>query len=134
MAYRVVQWTTGNVGVQSVKAIVSRSDLELVGCYAWSPEEVGREVGVVQLKDPLRFQQITESMLAQIAKVCTGGKVTTDQLLDRLTEEDLSPMCRGQQAGQAVERRSRVITGRVGGGLRAVPGRRLALEGSLRGR
>ena len=45
MAYRVVQWTTGNVGRQSVEAIVAHPELELVGCYAWSPDKVGREVG-----------------------------------------------------------------------------------------
>jgi 4-hydroxy-tetrahydrodipicolinate reductase len=43
--YRVVQWTTGNVGKSSVRAIVANSTLELVGCYAWSPEKVGRDVG-----------------------------------------------------------------------------------------
>jgi hypothetical protein len=45
MPYRVVQWTTGNVGVQSVTAIVNRRDLELVGCYVWSDEKVGEDVG-----------------------------------------------------------------------------------------
>src|SRR5690242_19736966 len=45
MAYRVVQWTTGNVGKQSVKAITAHPDLELVGCYAWSPDKVGRDAG-----------------------------------------------------------------------------------------
>jgi 2,4-diaminopentanoate dehydrogenase len=42
---RVVQWTTGNVGKQSVQAVVSRPDLELVGCYAWSSDKVGKDVG-----------------------------------------------------------------------------------------
>ena len=45
--YRVVQWTTGNVGVQSVKTILNRPDLELVGCYAWSPDKVGTDVGLL---------------------------------------------------------------------------------------
>jgi hypothetical protein len=40
-----VQWTTGNVGKQSVQAIAKRPDLELVGCYAWSSEKVGSDVG-----------------------------------------------------------------------------------------
>ena len=43
--YRVVQWTTGNVGKSSVEAIVASPHLELVGCYAWSPDKVGRDVG-----------------------------------------------------------------------------------------
>ena len=45
MTHRVVQWTTGNVGRQSVAAIVAHPDLELVGCYAWSPDKVGTDVG-----------------------------------------------------------------------------------------
>ncbi|KUI24003.1 hypothetical protein AU196_09620 [Mycobacterium sp. IS-1742] len=45
MTYRVVQWTTGNVGTKSVHAIVENDLLELVGCYAWSPDKVGRDVG-----------------------------------------------------------------------------------------
>src|SRR5437763_1810916 len=45
MALRVVQWTTGNVGKRSVRAIVAQPDLELVGCYAWSPDKIGRDVG-----------------------------------------------------------------------------------------
>jgi len=45
MAIRVVQWTTGNVGKRSVEAVMKRPDLELVGCYAWSPDKVGRDVG-----------------------------------------------------------------------------------------
>jgi 2,4-diaminopentanoate dehydrogenase len=45
VTFRVVQWTTGNVGRKSVHAIVANSQLELVGCYAWSPDKVGRDVG-----------------------------------------------------------------------------------------
>ena len=45
VTYRVVQWTTGNIGTKSVHAIVANSMLELVGCYAWSPDKVGRDVG-----------------------------------------------------------------------------------------
>ncbi len=45
MALRVVQWTTGNVGKRSVRAVVGNPDLELVGCYAWSDDKVGVDVG-----------------------------------------------------------------------------------------
>jgi len=50
---RVVQWTTGNVGRQSVAAIAANPGLELVGCYAWSPDKVGRDVGELCGLDPL---------------------------------------------------------------------------------
>jgi 4-hydroxy-tetrahydrodipicolinate reductase len=40
-----VQWTTGNVGKESVKAIVANPDIELVGCYAWSESKDGVDIG-----------------------------------------------------------------------------------------
>lgn len=43
--YRIVQWTTGNVGTSSLRAIVANPALELVGCYAWSSDKVGRDAG-----------------------------------------------------------------------------------------
>src|SRR5215471_16645389 len=53
MTLRVVQWTTGNVGKQSAIAIARNPGLELVGCYAWSPDKVGRDVGALCGLDPL---------------------------------------------------------------------------------
>jgi len=40
-----VQWTTGNVGKSSVAAIAANPNLELVGCYAWSEDKSGKDVG-----------------------------------------------------------------------------------------
>jgi 2,4-diaminopentanoate dehydrogenase len=51
--YRVVQWTTGNVGKSSVAAIAANPMLELVGCFAWSPDKVGRDVGELCGIEPL---------------------------------------------------------------------------------
>jgi hypothetical protein len=44
-SYRVVQWNTGNVGKSSLQSIADSPTLELVGCYAWSPQKVGRDAG-----------------------------------------------------------------------------------------
>jgi 4-hydroxy-tetrahydrodipicolinate reductase len=49
----VVQWTTGNVGKESVKAIVTNPGLELVGCFAWSDSKVGVDVGELVGIDPI---------------------------------------------------------------------------------
>ena len=46
-ATRVVQWTTGNVGRRSVLAICSNPEFELIGCYAWSHDRAGRDVGEI---------------------------------------------------------------------------------------
>ena len=53
MAIRVVQWTTGNVGRESVKAIATNPGLELVGCYAWSQAKVGADAGELAGIGPL---------------------------------------------------------------------------------
>ncbi|WP_426574618.1 dihydrodipicolinate reductase [Aquihabitans sp. McL0605] len=53
MTLRIVQWTTGNVGQRSVRAAVAHPDVELVGCYAWSPDKVGRDVGDLCGIDPV---------------------------------------------------------------------------------
>lgn len=53
MSIRIVQWTTGNVAKRSVRAVVGHPDLELVGCFAWSPAKVGRDVGELCGIDPI---------------------------------------------------------------------------------
>lgn len=53
MAIRVVQWTTGNVGRESVKAIAANPGLELAGCYAWSEAKVGVDAGELAGIGPL---------------------------------------------------------------------------------
>ncbi|MGD9514414.1 dihydrodipicolinate reductase [Mycolicibacterium austroafricanum] len=52
-SYRVVQWTTGNVGKSSVAAIAGNPTLELVGCYAWSEDKVGRDAGELAGIEPV---------------------------------------------------------------------------------
>jgi len=47
MPLRIVQWTTGNVGRRCLRAIVANPLFELVGCYAWSEDKVGRDAGAL---------------------------------------------------------------------------------------
>jgi len=43
--YRVVQWSTGNVGRNAIAGIDARPDLELVGVWVSNPDKVGRDAG-----------------------------------------------------------------------------------------
>jgi hypothetical protein len=43
--YRVIQWTTGNVGRRAVRAIVEHPELELVGLFAHGDAKVGKDAG-----------------------------------------------------------------------------------------
>ncbi len=40
---RVIQWSTGNAGVNALRGILRHPDLELVGVHAHSPEKVGKD-------------------------------------------------------------------------------------------
>ena len=44
-ALRVVQWTTGKTGQAAVRALAEHPTLTLVGCYAWSADKVGHDIG-----------------------------------------------------------------------------------------
>jgi 2,4-diaminopentanoate dehydrogenase len=43
--YRVVAWSTGNVGVHVIAGIDARPDLELVGLWVSNPAKVGKDAG-----------------------------------------------------------------------------------------
>ena len=45
MAYRVIQWATGTVGVHAVPAIAAHPELELVGLWVHSDSKAGRDAG-----------------------------------------------------------------------------------------
>ncbi|SFQ35474.1 4-hydroxy-tetrahydrodipicolinate reductase [Amycolatopsis arida] len=45
MTYRVVQWSTGNVGRHAIAGIAARPDLDLVGVWVSDPAKVGRDAG-----------------------------------------------------------------------------------------
>jgi 2,4-diaminopentanoate dehydrogenase len=47
MPYRVIQWSSGNVGRHVVAAVAERADLKLVGMYVYAPTTVGRDAGEV---------------------------------------------------------------------------------------
>lgn len=45
MTYRVVQWSTGNVGKLALHGVIQHPDLELVGLWVHSADKVGRDAG-----------------------------------------------------------------------------------------
>ncbi len=45
MTYRVIQWSTGNVGKHSLRLITQHPELELVGLWVHGADKVGRDAG-----------------------------------------------------------------------------------------
>ena len=50
--YRVVQWSTGKVGVRALDAILDNPNLELVGVWVHSRSKVGRDAGELVGRPP----------------------------------------------------------------------------------
>ena len=93
MTWKVIQWTTGHVGREAVKAIVGHPELELVGAYAWSAEKDGQDVGELCGIGPLgvRASADVDALLALGADcVCyTPNHPDVDELC-RLLEAGLN--------------------------------------------
>src|SRR5436305_11687274 len=45
MSYRVIQWSTGNVGTFALRCIVGHPELELAGVWAHSTAKAGKDAG-----------------------------------------------------------------------------------------
>ncbi|MEY2431833.1 MAG: hypothetical protein QOC92_1558 [Acidimicrobiaceae bacterium] len=45
MALRVIQWSTGHVGIHALRAIIRHPDLDLVGLWVHSADKAGRDAG-----------------------------------------------------------------------------------------
>ena len=45
MAYRGIQWGTGNVGAFALRSVIQHPELELVGVVVHSREKAGRDAG-----------------------------------------------------------------------------------------
>jgi len=52
MTYRVIQWGTGNVGTHSLRSVIERPDLELVGLKVYSEAKAGLDAGEIANTDP----------------------------------------------------------------------------------
>jgi hypothetical protein len=64
--YRVIQWSTGNVGRSAIEGIAAHPDLELAGVWVHSPDKVGVDAGELCGGAPLgvRATDSVEELLA----------------------------------------------------------------------
>jgi 4-hydroxy-tetrahydrodipicolinate reductase len=53
VTYRVIQWSTGNVGRHAVRLVAGHPELELVGLWVHSADKAGRDAGEIVGTEPL---------------------------------------------------------------------------------
>jgi hypothetical protein len=51
--YRVVQWSTGNIGSRALGILLDRDDFDVVGVHAFGSDKVGRDAGVLARRAPI---------------------------------------------------------------------------------
>jgi 4-hydroxy-tetrahydrodipicolinate reductase len=79
MSYRVVQWSTGNVGVHALRGIIDHPDLELAGVWVHSPAKVGADAGDLCGRPPtgVRATSDVDALLA-LGADCVSYTATAD--------------------------------------------------------
>ena len=94
MTYRVVQWSTGNVGRHAIAGILARPDLTLAGVWVSDPAKVGRDAGTLAGLAPLGIAATGDAdALLALRPDCVVYTAMAD---DRLAEavEDLTRFLR----------------------------------------
>lgn len=99
MPYRVIQWSTGNVGKLALRAILSRPDLELAGLWVHGADKVGHDAGELCGLPPcgIRATNDVDALLALDAD-CVSYTATADLR----PAEAVADMCRILEAGKNV--------------------------------
>ncbi len=99
MAYRVIQWSTGNVGRYSLRAILNHPELELAGVWVHSEKKAGRDAGELCGTGPVGViaTNDADSLLESDAD-CVVYTATADVRLLEAVED----VCRILRAGKNV--------------------------------
>jgi hypothetical protein len=103
---RVLQWTTGNVGRRSLKAILRHPGYELAGVYAFGADKVGRDAAeLCGLDEPTGViaTDDVEALLATGADACSYNPMWPD----------VDHMARLLSAGVNISSTAGFITGRA---------------------
>jgi 4-hydroxy-tetrahydrodipicolinate reductase len=99
MPYRVIQWSTGNVGRFALRAILGHPELELVGVWVSSASKAGRDAGELCGRPPTGVRATTDAdALLALAADCVCYTATADLRPFEATQD----LCRILASGKNV--------------------------------
>src|SRR6185437_9417862 len=110
MTIRVALWTTGHIATFAGRAMLDDPDMELVACFAHSPDKVGRDVGELIGRDPigvLATSSIDDLIAAAPDVVGYYSIVRTEEI-----EWHTAQIARLLEAGINVVSSANLVTGR----------------------
>lgn len=103
MAYKIIQWSSGNVGKSSIATIANRKGLKLVGLYVYNPDKVGRDAGEIAGIEPLGVKACNDKdkLLAMDAD-CVVHTPLPSLVYGENPNEDLDTICELLASGKNV--------------------------------
>jgi 4-hydroxy-tetrahydrodipicolinate reductase len=101
----VIQWTTGNVGRRALRAMLRNPRLDVVGCFAWSTEKAGHDLGALVGLGPVGIEA-TDDVDALLA-------LRPDCVSYNPLWPDIEEMCRILERGVNICSTAGFITGRA---------------------
>jgi len=95
LAYRVIQWATGNIGQRALAASIRHPDLEVVGLRVYGADKVGVDAGVIADTGDTTGVLATDDVDALVA-------LDADCVLYMPSRLDLDELCRLLASGKNV--------------------------------
>ncbi|MEU4809092.1 diacylglycerol kinase [Nocardia fluminea] len=95
MTYRVIQWSTGNVGARALRCIIARPELELVGVWVSSSAKAGKDAGELaglSVDTGITATTDADALLAMKPDCIVHTAMADDRLMESL--EDLKRFLR----------------------------------------
>jgi hypothetical protein len=103
MAYKIIQWSSGNVGKSAIATIANRKGLKLVGLYVYSADKVGRDAGDIAGIESLGVKATNDkyNLLAMDAD-CVLHTPLPSLVYGENPDEDLDTICELLASGKNV--------------------------------
>ena len=103
MTYKVIQWSTGNVGIRVIRGIAERDNLDLVGLLVLSDAKAGQDAGTIAGIDALGVQATLsiDDILATDADVVIHTPLPSLVYGDN-PDADIDNFCRLLESGKNV--------------------------------
>ncbi|HSS26287.1 MAG TPA: dihydrodipicolinate reductase [Mycobacterium sp.] len=96
--YRVVQWSTGNIGKRALGILLDRDDFDVVGVHALGAEKVGCDAGVLADRPPIGVTATSDvDALLDLAPDCVNymPRLIDYELVERMLRRGINVVTTG---------------------------------------
>jgi hypothetical protein len=96
--YRVVQWSTGNIGSRALGILLDRDDFDVVGVHAFGSDKVGCDAGVLAGRSPIGVAATSNvDALIELAPDCVNymPRVIDYELVARMLRSGINVVTTG---------------------------------------